>query len=132
MCIFVDPDDAGVDFKTKVIARITQKGFWETHCQEECYQNKECGAFVYTRGTCKLFETVDEAPDDEYSEYYSYDDGYAVYKDVMHLEQNVKILRNANPKVTRWAGVCVHPRLAILLKMGIEYYNGDDIVDFND
>merc|ERR1712166_1722908 len=46
------------DFTTKVIKTIKKKGFWETHCQLACYDRENCGAYVYTKGTCKLFRTL--------------------------------------------------------------------------
>jgi len=57
-----------LDFTSKVISRITKKGFWERHCQDACYEKEACGAYVYTRGTCKLYADleIDQAQIDAY------------------------------------------------------------------
>jgi len=58
MCMPINGMGWTWDFTTKVIKTIRKKGFWETHCQLACYDRENCGAYVYTKGTCKLFRTL--------------------------------------------------------------------------
>merc|ERR1711935_1063331 len=83
-----DGHGVGLDFTSKVISRITKKGFWERHCQDVCYEREACGAYVYTRGTCKLYADleIDQAQLDAYR------------ADSFNLREihNVKTVKDAN------------------------------------
>ena len=57
-CTYYTPKASeSIDFTTSVISETRKNGLWESHCKDSCQDNANCGGFVFTKGTCKLFRT---------------------------------------------------------------------------